>query len=496
MTLAPHPGGPAPRGEFDLYHDGLVHRWCATVALMGAILVPCFLVLDFFTMPPEVFGKFALYRAAVTGVVLVQLAVIRLTRPSRWSFLHGFLFTALVGGMIVVMTMDLGGFNSSYYAGLNLVVAANLLLPWRASYAAANSLVTLLMYVLGNALWGGAFDRATAVNNVFFLSSMVVAAVATATAKFELIQSEFAARAELLVANRNLERSRAELKAARDALWGEMEVAKRIQTALLPQDRHVGAYEVAARMLPAAEVGGDYYDILEAGEGRHWIAIGDVSGHGVESGLVMMMTQTSILSLVRENPDITPAGVFHEVNGVLVENISRLRAHRYMTLNVVRLTDDALTLAGKHQDVLVWRRRARAVEVISNEGTWLGIVPDTRGHVADHAVPMGPGDVALFFTDGATEAASASGEMFGESRLAAALARVAEEPLGRALEVLFAEVAAWSAQQDDDVTMLLVRHVGEVAGAQPEPHAATAAAGAPPVDPPPVGRAAASIKRR
>ena len=81
-----------------------------------------------------------------------------------------------------------------------------------------------------------------------------------------------------------------------------MEVAKRIQTSLLPQNRRVGGYDVAARMQPAAEVGGDYYDIIQAGEDRNWIAIGDVSGHGVESGLVMMMTQTSILSLVQREP--------------------------------------------------------------------------------------------------------------------------------------------------------------------------------------------------
>ncbi|BDG03023.1 PP2C family protein-serine/threonine phosphatase [Anaeromyxobacter oryzae] len=424
---------------------------------MAAVLVPLFLVLDWFTMPPELFGRFATYRFAVTGFMVVQLVTIRLTHASRWSFLHGFAFTVIVGGMITWMTVDLGGFDSSYYAGLNLIIAANLLIPWRTSYAAANSLLTVMMYVLVNAIWGGPFHVAALVNNLFFLGSMVVAAIATATAKFELIENEFAARTDLLEANQNLERSRAELKSARDALWGEMEVAKRIQTALLPQNRRVGAYDVAARMLPAAEVGGDYYDIVEAGEGRHWIAIGDVSGHGVESGLVMMMTQTSILSLVRENPALGPADVFHHVNGVLLENISRLRASRYMTLNVVRLEDDQLVLAGKHQDVLVWRAATGQVETVSNEGCWLGVVEDTRRAVRDQAVPMHEGDVALFYTDGATEAMSASGEMFGEGRLAAALARVASGPLDRAIESLFAELAAFRAQLVDDVTLLLVR---------------------------------------
>jgi sigma-B regulation protein RsbU (phosphoserine phosphatase) len=169
------------------------------------------------------------------------------------------------------------------------------------------------------------------------------------------------------------------------------------------------------------------------------------------------MTQTSIMSLVHENPRLSPAEVFHAVNGVLLENISRLQAARYMTLNVVRLRDDGLTIAGKHQDVLVWRRATRQVETITNDGCWIGVVEDTRGRVSDFGIAMSEGDVALFFTDGATEAMNARGEMYGEARLAAVLARVAEGSLDDALGTLFADIAAFRSSQEDDVTMMLVR---------------------------------------
>jgi sigma-B regulation protein RsbU (phosphoserine phosphatase) len=171
----------------------------------------------------------------------------------------------------------------------------------------------------------------------------------------------------------------------------------------------------------------------------------------------MMMTQTSIMSLVHENPRLSPADVFNAVNGVLLENINRLQASRYMTLNVVQLRQEGLTIAGKHQDVLVWRRATRSVETISNEGCWLGVVEDTRGRVKDEVIPMDEGDLALFFTDGATEASDARGEMFGEVRLAEAFGRVADGQLDEALESLFSEIAAFRAVQDDDVTMMLVR---------------------------------------
>ncbi len=461
-------GAAAPgRSRFELYHDTLVHSWSATVVMLGVVLVPLFVILDWIALPRELFRTFAANRAIVTALIFVQWLVIKFTRPSRWSMVHGYVFTVLVGGVIVWMTVDLGGFDSSYYAGLNLVIMANLLLPWRSFHAFLNSMTTLLMYVGANAAFGGPFHVGSVVNNLFFMGGTVVIAVATARAKYQLIEKEFQATRNLQDANESLERSRADLKAARDALWGEMEVAKRIQTSLLPENRRVGAYDVAARMHPAAEVGGDYYDIIQAGDDRNWIAIGDVSGHGVESGLVMMMTQTSILSLVQENPRLSPAEVFSAVNDVLLENISRLHAARYMTLNVVRLRDEGLTLAGKHQDVLVWRGTTREVETVSNEGCWIGVVEDTRGRVADQVIPMAEGDVALFFTDGATEAMNAKGEMYGEARLAATLARVADKPLDAALEVLFADIASFRSVQDDDVTMMLVRRNPTAAEARP-----------------------------
>jgi serine phosphatase RsbU (regulator of sigma subunit) len=429
--------------------------------MRGAVVVPLWLVLDWLALPAPVFELFLRTRAALTAALALQLVLIRLTRPSPFSFLHGYLFTLLVGGVMSWMTVKLGGFDSPYYVGLNLVIVANLLLPWEPVHALVNSLLTVLIYVVLNSILGGDFHPAVLLNNLFFLGAATVVAVVAARVRYRLVEREYAARAGLLAANAALERSQEELRAARDALWGEMEVAKRIQTALLPEDRRVGPYQIAARMVPAAEVGGDYYDIVDAGEGRHWIAIGDVSGHGVESGLVMMMTQTSILSLVRERPHRTPSEVFREVNGVLWQNISRMKANRYMTLNVIRLEQNGITLAGKHQDVLVWRR-GHGVETVANEGCWIGLVPDSGPHARDSFVPLAPGDVALFFTDGATEARNAWGEMYGEERLAAALARVAGLALEEALAALFADIEAFRAgEADDDVTLLLVRRLAE-----------------------------------
>jgi serine phosphatase RsbU (regulator of sigma subunit) len=440
------------------YQDGLVHSWLGTVLAIGFTLVPLFFALDVLTVPSELLPRFGIYRAVSTGFCLALFAYLRRTSPSGHAFVYGYATAVVVGGAIVLMTVELGGFDSRYYAGLNLVIAAiNLLLPWRPLHSALNGALIIAMYLVANALFGAPFHPGILVSNLYFMVATVVIAVAITWVRLELIRKEFDLRSELLDSNALLDGSRRELKAARDALWGEMEVAKRIQTALLPRDQRAGPYEVAAAMVPAAEVGGDYYDIVSPPGGRPWIAVGDVSGHGVESGLVMMMTQTAILSLVREDPAQPPSAVFRAVNGVLCENIARLGGARYMTLNVVRLDDEGLTLAGRHQDLLVWRQATGRVETVSNEGCWIGVVPDVGDSSPDSFVPLARGDAALFFTDGITEAANKEGEMYGEERLAAAFAPLATAAPAHAIRTLLAEVARFTARQADDMTLVIVR---------------------------------------
>ena len=461
--LATDPRAPAGREPFALYRDGLVHAWLRTVTGIGFTLVPLFFLLDALTIPSHLLPRFGIYRGASTAFLLGLFGHLRRAKPSRWSFLYGYMIAVVVGTTITQMTVDLGGFDSRYYAGLNLVIAAiNLMLPWRPLHSALNGILIIGTYLVFNALFGGPFDTKILFSNLFFMSSTVVIAVAITWVRSELIKKDFDLRQELLDANEALDGSRRELKAARDALWGEMEVAKRIQTVLLPPDRKIGGYEIAAKMFPAEEVGGDYYDIVESPGGSRWIAVGDVSGHGVEAGLVMMMTQTTILSLVRQQPDLGPAEVFRAVNGVIWENVSRLGGRRYMTLNVVRLDDAGLTLAGKHQDVLVWRAARREVEVISNEGCWIGVVPEIGPHAPDLFVPIEPGDAALFFTDGITEAMDEAGTMYGQERLIDAFARAATREAPKVLAALFEDVARYTAAQRDDMTLMLVRRTAPV----------------------------------
>ncbi|MGD9251593.1 MAG: hypothetical protein PVG19_10240, partial [Desulfobacterales bacterium] len=261
--------------DFDQFLNRIIHDWLKTLSFLAISLVPLFFILDYFIVPRNLLPQVGVYRLIATLIVMAQYLIIRLTRPSNLSYLHGYIISIVVGGVIVLMTRDLGGFSSSYYAGLNLVIiGVNMLLPWRAIHSALNSLIIILMYTTVNFIGLEAYRSNYLINNLFFLFATGIIAVSINHVKHILIRKEF----YLMV----------ELKAARDAIWSEMELAKRIQTALLPDKQKVQGYEIAATMKPAREVGGDYYDIVETPQGDKWVTIGDVSGHGVDSGLIMM----------------------------------------------------------------------------------------------------------------------------------------------------------------------------------------------------------------
>lgn len=438
--------------DFAGYLNALLHQWLRTLTMFGYTLVPFFFILDYFTVPSSLLYKFGLLRLISVFIILVQYFIIRTTRPGAYSFLHGYFISLNVGGAISIMTSLLGGFSSGYYAGLNLVmVAVNMLLPWRPIHSAINSVIIISMYGFINIFFSPPADLVVMTNHLFFMFGTAVISIGINYVKNKLEEKEFFLRSEL--------------KKTRDALWGEMEIAKRIQTALLPHkdsischtDKKIGCYSIASTMIPADEIGGDYYDIIETKSGERWLAIGDVTGHGVESGLIMMMTQTSIYSIVNNTSGYNPSSILYAINSVIRENISRLGADRYVAVSLLRLNDTRLVVAGKHQDLLIYRAASQTVETVTIAGTWIGIYDNIKNHMPDVTVPIDIGDILLLFTDGITEATNRSGMMYGQERLAEVFKSNIALPVNELLKNIIIDVSGFWERQYDDVTAVVVR---------------------------------------
>lgn len=424
----------------------VVHEWSTTLSALAFVLVPLFFILDYFTLPHHLLPKFAFYRIIGTFIPLFQYFIIKHTKPGKTSYLHGYLVSLVVGGVIAIMTIDLGGFESSYYAGINLVIiGVNLLLPWEAVHSFINGLMLLIVYVLLNLFTDNDYQITNIINNLFFMTGTVIIAVSINYVRYKLIRQEFFLRTEL--------------RKARDALWGEMKLAKKIQTSILPANDRLGNYQVAALMLPAEEVGGDYYDFFETVSGEQWVTIGDVSGHGVESGLIMMMTQTSIISVLNTANGLLPSKLLSSINTIIRNNIIRLDVERYMTLMAVHLTNSSLLLAGKHTDLLVLRSSDLSVETVSTEGTWIGITDDIEGCMKDIEITINRGDIILLYTDGATEGKNFSGEMFGDERLIKSFKIHSGLPVNEIVQNMLADILEFQQYQDDDITLLVIKKI-------------------------------------
>jgi serine phosphatase RsbU (regulator of sigma subunit) len=247
-----------------------------------------------------------------------------------------------------------------------------------------------------------------------------------------------------------------ELQKALDALWGEMKLARKIQEALVPRAPKLLNCEIAATMKPADDVGGDYYDVVQAG-GRDWILIGDVSGHGVPAGLVMMMCHTAVRTVLRGDPDIMPDRLLSRVNSVLTENIRQLGEDKYMTISAFRSERDGTVLyAGAHQDIQIYRARTDDVETLETSGVWLGIKDDISSALSTSRFRLEPGDVLLLHTDGVTEAIK-DGKMFDIHGLRRVLGGARDRSAGQVLSDVFGALEGY--RVTDDATVLTVRHL-------------------------------------
>ncbi len=266
---------------------------------------------------------------------------------------------------------------------------------------------------------------------------------------------------ELQAAIEEMEAMNDKLIETHNALWGEMELAKKIQMKLLPENPTMADYEITAYMKPADEVGGDYYDIINVA-GMDWIVIGDVSGHGVPAGLIMMMVQTAIHITLDQNPDISPDTLLDIINRTISKNIKQLGEDKYMTITVLAATKGGSFLfSGLHQDILIYRAATGHVDIIETQGIWIGVIDDIKGMLQVDGLSMAPGDVMILYSDGITEAGKKGDivgvvtEEFGDKKLAEFFKSFANLPVDSIKNAILDELENYICK--DDVTMVILR---------------------------------------
>jgi sigma-B regulation protein RsbU (phosphoserine phosphatase) len=251
--------------------------------------------------------------------------------------------------------------------------------------------------------------------------------------------------------------------AERARLEKEMEIAMRIQTSILPRDVNVAGLEIAATMRAATEVGGDYYDVIPVTDGC-WMGIGDVAGHGLGTGLVMLMMQSGIGALARKLPDASPRDLLLALNAMLVDNVrQRLGQREHATLTLLRYRrDGTLAFAGAHEEILILRAATGRCERLATPGPWVGAKVDIAAGTVESRAQLQPGDLLVLYTDGIIEAVARGGrERFGTERLIAVVEANRDATPLAIRDRLMDAVTDFAAALDDDVTLLCARYLGD-----------------------------------
>jgi len=238
------------------------------------------------------------------------------------------------------------------------------------------------------------------------------------------------------------------------SLHKELEIARNIQTNLLPQPvLSAGELTIASRFVPAASVAGDFFDFLISDHGLG-VLVADVSGHGIPAALSASMVKVAVRSQMDRATD--PAVVLHGMNLILCGNLQgQFVSAGYLFLNPEK---NALAYAGAgHPPLLVWRSRDRRIESLEENGFPLGIFAD--GSYSAAAAPLAQGDRCVLYTDGLLEASHPSGEEFGGERLKSFIAEHTALPAQAFCDKLVERVSEWCGPAQpphDDLTIVVV----------------------------------------
>lgn len=267
--------------------------------------------------------------------------------------------------------------------------------------------------------------------------------------------------AELAQANAEITILNDRLKADNLRMAAELDVTRRLQQMILPKQAELNAIsglEIAGFMEPAEEVGGDYYDVLQY-QDRVKIGIGDVTGHGLESGVLMIMAQTVVRSLLEGN-FTHPQEFLDVLNRTIYQNAQRMNCDKTMTLALLDYADGVLQVSGQHEEVLVVRSGGNVERIDTLDlGFPIAMVEDMAEFVTTARIELNPGDVVVLYTDGITEAFNLDKQEYGLERLIEVAQQNCHKSASEIQEAVIADVKEYIGQQKvyDDITLLVLK---------------------------------------
>lgn len=259
----------------------------------------------------------------------------------------------------------------------------------------------------------------------------------------------------------SLEKATAEIKERR-RLANELNTAAQIQNDLLPKEKpKIPGLDITAKTRAAAEIGGDSYDFITQ-KNNSIIYLGDVTGHGIPAGLVMMMANTLVHSFA--SFELPANEILIKTNKELKPRIKKAMFMTMVLLSWNHKTKSMIFSGAGHEYLIIYRAKTGEAEKIPSGGIALGMIPDNTALTKNNDLKLDIGDVIVLYSDGLTEGRSAAGEMYTEAKVIENLLEVAKD---KNSDEILSHIAqkfsdfSENVEQADDVSMMVIKRVEE-----------------------------------
>jgi serine phosphatase RsbU (regulator of sigma subunit) len=241
----------------------------------------------------------------------------------------------------------------------------------------------------------------------------------------------------------------------------ELELATQIQEDLLPNEKvKLEHLDIAGGLIPASEIGGDAFDYISIGEGKHLIYLGDVTGHGVAAGIVASITSAVLYAFRNLNSLLDLAHALNEV-------IHAKTSHKVFVTMALGMWNEALNefsyVNAGHPPILYYNAKERKVTELKLPGIAFGMLADVDGKLTEKKIKMEDDDVIVMYSDGVPEAVNEKGDQYGMSELKRIVQDAANDlyTAEGIKNAVLADVIEYIGQHahSDDITVVVLKRI-------------------------------------
>jgi sigma-B regulation protein RsbU (phosphoserine phosphatase) len=278
---------------------------------------------------------------------------------------------------------------------------------------------------------------------------------------FETLEDKVKERTtELASANGEILALNERLKEDNLRMGAELDIVRQMQQMILPnaEELKIDGLDIAAYMEAADEVGGDYYDVLNT-DGVVTLGIGDVTGHGLESGILMLMAQTAVRTL-KEIRETDPVRFLDALNRTLYKNVQRMNSEKSLTLAILNYSQGRVSISGQHEETIIVRLGGEIERIDTIDlGFPIALDDDIAKFISHISIELQLGDGIVLYTDGIPEAKDINKKQYGLEQLCGIISQnwhlSAQEIKHAVIDDLRRHIGTQKVL--DDITLLVVK---------------------------------------